>query len=150
MNKNVPEQVFFANAEAELTAPKVMGHFSGQPSEFTYFKNTQQNIIIIPEDRLTLYARDFEKVIENKTGIVSNLGLSISILLSLCTSDFRDYFGVPAVWIQGGFLVVFSISTWVFIWKVFRCLRFYFCKSKYHMNTPEDFVRLCRFRETEK
>lgn len=150
MSKKIPDQVFLANTEAELTVPKIMGRFSNRSPEFTYFENTQQNIIIIPEDRLTLYARDFEKDIENKTGIISNLGLSISILLALCTSDFHDFFWVPAAWVQKGFLVIFSISMWVFIWKGGRYLWCYFCKSKKHMNTPEDFVRLCRFRESEK
>lgn len=132
------------HSESEVVVPKSMGTFSMQSPEITYIDNTKQNIIIIPEERLQLYAIEFKKNVEEKAGWGSSIGLSTSVLIALCTSNFHDLGRVDAIWIQWGFMAMFSISSWIFLKKVGMRLYSQFVKKTTKMNTPEELVQLCK------
>ena len=138
------------DTSASITTPESSGQFSDGHLKITYVDNTEQNIIIIPEERLELYIRDFKENVTSIAGSKGDAGLCISSLTVLSTSTFHDFLGVDA-----------TIFKTLFVLLLFGSFVHFLCNFPYRhffwktsgidkAYTPRDLVRLCKRKKDIK
>lgn len=77
--------------------------------------NVAQNIIVITEDRLKLHLSDAIDKTEKRNGWIAPLGIMISLLLTLVTTDFKNVGLKASVW-----QAIFILSSLLaFAWLVY-------------------------------
>lgn len=113
-----------------------------RPPDILY-DNTRQGIIRIPEDRLELRARDFKDAIEKSVDWKTPLGIFVTFIVCVSTSDFKPQFGFSADEISH------------FIWALLFASGFWFCYSAFSafsssnkITKPIDFVQSCKTNYT--
>ncbi len=85
--------------------------------------NFDQNVVIITEDRLELCLRKHLECIDSRRAWITPVSLLAAFITTLCTSDFRDSFGLSASTWQALFvLLVITSAIWsgITVFKAFR------------------------------
>ncbi len=84
-------------------------------AKIRHFKNINQNIISITEDKLELRLRDFEIQTHNKMSWTTPFGILLALLaIPLTTSNFKDTFSIPAsVWQAGIYILIITSLIWL-------------------------------------
>ena len=75
-----------------------------------FFDNTEQSHIVITPCKLENLLRDFEEGMKIKELLYGLIGIFLTVLIALVTSDFRDILGVPKAGWQGAFIVLLLVS----------------------------------------
>jgi hypothetical protein len=89
-----------------------------QNTNFSY--NLAQNTIIITEDKIRLCLNEHLKDSENKSGWLAPAGILITILATLATTTFKDFFYLEAaVW--KALFIICGIAD--FIWLLLSCIK---------------------------
>ena len=90
-----------------------------------YYNNTGQNVITITEDRLQLRAKEYEENLNLAKWGYSSIATTLSTLIAICTSNFKDmlYFS-KETWeaffclvCLGGFFLYMSVDCYLFYKK---------------------------------
>ncbi len=82
----------------------------------TVHLNFDQNLVIITEDRLHLCLRNHLECIESKKAWIAPVSLFVAFVTTLCTTSFKDTFGLPANTWQALFVLLSIVS---FVWSIF-------------------------------
>ena len=87
------------------------------------YNNTSQNLIRITEDKLENILINHISKIEKKGDWKTPLGIIISIVLALISTQFQDGFFLKAsVW-EAIFIISLVIAIFVFLYKIYYCLK---------------------------
>lgn len=90
------------------------------------FQNTSQDYIVTTKDKLELVLLKTKKCLASKDSWQTPLGLFISCLLTLLTTNFKDFFLPANVW-----AAIFVIATvFCFIWLVKTLYNLYINRNK--------------------
>lgn len=110
-------------------------------NEITVSRNVRQNVIVVPEDRVLLRAREFDHAIRTRYDINFPVGLLVGIVTAFVTSDFHDALGLPKeVW-QASFLLAALLCLIPIIKSAYR----FFTEPS---PSPEQFVAQLRGSES--
>lgn len=91
--------------------------------QITWYQNTSQDIIAITEDKLRLILNDYEKDAKIKVDWFTPLGLSLTILATLLTTDFHEFVGLSKdVW-NAMFIFLFILSCLFSLYRVVSCIK---------------------------
>lgn len=93
-----------------------------KPGKITYVSNTDQVIINISEDKLKLKITNFKRNVSNLYNWTLPLGFLISLVLTLCTADFKSVFGIPKEDIKVFFVIPTIIMALWFIFSGIKSL----------------------------
>ena len=77
--------------------------------------NFDQNIVIVTEDRLELCLRNHLDCISRHKAWVTPVSLLAAFIATLCTSSFKDAFGLPAATWQALFVLFVIVTA---IWSI--------------------------------
>lgn len=84
------------------------------------YNNTDQNLIIITEDKLNNILKDYCSNLKMKDKWGTPLGISLTILATLVTANFHKTFGLdPAIWKD---IFNFSFAA-ALLWLIKTCYR---------------------------
>lgn len=127
------------------------------PSEPTiiYSGDINLEIITIPQEKLELYARDYEFCIANKSVVRCLAGTSLTLLLAIVTSNFKDVFYITGEQWKAIFIVALLISVFCVFLRIEAIARFassikWFPKElipdfpAITIKTSKEFVGLCK------
>lgn len=142
-NKHKPEQGTFVGQHSGMVDRKsILGAFSDRLAEDSrIYTNTAQDFIVISEDRLEIYVRDYEKNILGGAGLEGYAGVAISLLIALFTCHFEDTFGIRAEMIRNGFLISFG-GICVFLGQ--KLYERYKQRAAMTARTSREFVEKCK------
>lgn len=88
-----------------------------------FIDNTDSILIIVAPSKLDNLLRDFEERTKYYRWFFFSVGMFLTVIVSVVTSDFRDILGIPKAGWQGAFVVslIFSFFASIyFLVKVFR------------------------------
>jgi len=68
------------------------------PKDVTIFERDKSDIFKITEDKLRLKLDKLKTSIENKTSLFCYIGIIVTIIIALLTSEFRDFFISGNLW----------------------------------------------------
>lgn len=83
-----------------------------------FYDNTQSNIIRITDDKLKVILLENKETLVKNTDYIAPLTLLISLILTFCTTDFKDFFTISSnVW--KGFYLFLTLGSgiWLF-WEI--------------------------------
>ncbi len=83
-------------------------------------ENLSTHIITTNEDKLRNILDRYERKIADKGKFVTYLSVAMTLLISLLTSDFKDFILVPAVVWRGLFVLGFIVSIGIAIFMKFK------------------------------
>lgn len=117
-------------------------------SNADFYDNTEQTIIQITEDKLKLKIINYTKSIKMMPEILGYLGIIISISLTLCTADFKNFKEIDGKTLQGIFLCFDIIFFLLMLSKIIIYLyhRFY---KKDKIFDEDAFTQSCKPYEND-
>ncbi|MGV6480549.1 hypothetical protein ACT2VT_004670 [Pantoea agglomerans] len=83
-------------------------------------ENLSTHIIKTNEDKLRNILENYERKIAKKGKFVTCLSVAMTLLISLLTSDFKDFITVPAIVWRGLFILGFIASVITALFMMFR------------------------------
>ena len=82
----------------------------------TIYTNVNQDIIITTEDKIKLVLIKTKETLKSQRDWLSPLGLTLSFITTLCTSEFKDSFGLNKEFWKAIFVILtFATTIWFFI-----------------------------------
>ena len=121
----------------------------------TFSGGANMELITIPQDKLELYARDYEFYLSNKGLVKCLVGMAFTVFLTIITSDFKDVLFFKGEQWCAIFEVILCVLI-VFIFLRIEAVVQYISSSKYFpkeflpdfpansIRTPKDFVDFCK------
>ena len=104
-----------------------------------YYTNIQQGIIAITEDRLKLNAIEFDQSIKNSQNWHTPLGIFITILITLCSSEFHSIFNLSPKHVRDFFMCSFGASLLWLGYAVYKCQI-----AEKRISTPDELITACK------
>lgn len=96
-----------------MPVPKIS---TNNPMVDKFYDNTQSNIIRITEDKLQVILYKNKEAIERKSNFLTPLTLLISLILTLFTSNFKDFLTISKNTWQGFYMFcVLALFIWLCI-----------------------------------
>ncbi|MGC9610684.1 MAG: hypothetical protein ABSE68_00435 [Minisyncoccia bacterium] len=82
----------------------------------TIHDNTEEDLILVPPSVLQGKLHKFEDYVKGRGSLGSDVAVAIALLITLLTTNFKDFVGVSAGAIEGAFIaaLVFMIAKIVF------------------------------------
>lgn len=130
----------------EVTATSTNNNRAKKPyTNITHIDNTKQTHIEIPEDRLELLVRDYEKELKSMKDWKTPFTAMISFFIAMCTvSEFKSFPFISSEQLSGCFVTVTILFLCWFVKAVYINK-----KSKKKFLTPKDFVKACEGESKE-
>lgn len=115
-------------------------------SNADFYDNTEQTIIQITEDKLKLQAIKYTKNIKMMPELIGSLGVLVSILLTLCTANFKDFSDIKGNQIQGGFVL---LGILIFVYMLYKTVSYLYYRfwRKDMIFDENTFVKSCMLQE---
>jgi hypothetical protein len=75
-----------------------------------FYDNTQSNVIRITEDKLKVILLENKELINKKSNFWTPLVLLITLILALCTTEFKSFLSIPKEY-WGGFFMFCTLGS---------------------------------------
>ncbi|MBI5913109.1 hypothetical protein HY839_01565 [Candidatus Azambacteria bacterium] len=85
--------------------------------------NTEEDLIIVPPCVLENKLNSFEEYTRMRGSIGTSMGLALTLLVAVITSDFKDFISLPGASIRGAFVTAFIVILVLIIHNLFRLYR---------------------------
>ena len=96
------------------TTPSVIS--TDNPMVDQFYDNTQSNIIRITDDKLNVILLENKEAIEKRSNFLTPLTLLITLVLTFCTNDFKDFLMIPKDAWQGFYMFcILGSAIWLII-----------------------------------
>ena len=133
------------NNEITATSNANTNRIKKSNTNITHIDNTKQTHIEIPEDRLELLVRDYEKELKAMKDWKTPFAVMITFLVAICTvSEFKSFGFISSEQLSGCFILATILC---FLW--FAQALYLNKKSKRKFLTPKDFVKACEGESKE-
>lgn len=100
----------------QMPSPAEPALLTNNPMVENFYDNTQSNVIRITDDKLKVILLENKEGLRKQNDFIAPLTLLISLILTFCTTDFRDFLTVAApVWKAFYFFLTIASFIWLFI-----------------------------------
>jgi hypothetical protein len=79
-----------------------------------FYDNTQSNVIRITEDKLKVILLENKELIDKKSNFWTPLVLLITLILALCTTEFKSFLTIPKEY-WGGFFMFCTVGSVIWL-----------------------------------
>jgi len=98
---------------SETTPPNIS---TDNPMVDRFYDNTQSNVIRITDDKLKVILLENKDAIEKKSNFLTPLILLITLVLTFCTNDFKDFLTISKESWQGFYMFcILGSIVWLII-----------------------------------
>lgn len=97
------------------------GHYNSTNAPITAIhSNTNQDLIVITEDKLQLILIECVNNLNKTKEIFGPLGILITIVITYCTTNFKEFFGINPFYWQVLFATIFIVTFYMTVTKMYK------------------------------